>query len=329
MVVWWGCVDVDFLLSDADMIMVVNLNLAIDYLVEVRGLATGEVHRATSSERLPGGKGVNVARVLTALDEACVVAGLLGGAAGREIERGLRSEGIAVAATKIRGESRTCVILNDREAGAQTVVNEPGPEIGAEEIETFVRRFSRRASEANIVVVTGSLPRGLAPNTYARLVDEARAAGAHTLVDCTGDALRAALDAGPYFVKINGDEAGDLLARSVATWDEAEGAAHAIRERGAENVAITLGAAGAVVLIGGRLLRVEPPRVDARNAVGSGDAFMAGLAAGLRRQLDAARTARLAVAAGAASALHGFGRCSGEEIASVEARVLSTEKPFV
>ncbi len=311
------------------MIIVVNLNLAIDYVVEVRGLVTGEVHRATSSERLPGGKGVNVARVLGALGEPCLVAGFLGGAAGREIERGLRTEGIAVAATRIRGESRTCTILNDRAAGEQTVINEPGPKIDDEEIRRFVGRFSRDAKKADLVVVTGSLPRGLAADTYGGLVEAARASGARTLVDCTGDALRAALGAGPYFVKINGHEAAELLGRSVATWDEAEAAAGAIRELGAENAVVTMAAKGAVLLVRDRLLRVEPPRVAARNAVGSGDAFMAGLATGLRRGLHAEGTGRLAVAAGAASALHGFGRCSGEEIEAVEARVLSSEIPFV
>src|SRR5262245_11265626 len=116
------------------MILVVNLNLAVDYVLGVRGLVAGAVHRAETASRAAGGKGVNVARVLRALEEPCVVAGFLGGRAGDEIASWLADEGVELAATPIRGESRTCAILVDAETGRQTVVNEPGPSIAPDEV---------------------------------------------------------------------------------------------------------------------------------------------------------------------------------------------------
>jgi tagatose 6-phosphate kinase len=242
---------------------------------------------------------------------------------GRFIARGLREEGITHACTRIEGESRTCLILDDVQHNTQTVLNEPGPEVSATEFARFADRYRRLLRRVDAVVISGSLPPGLAADAYAEMASDARSAGRRVLLDTSGEPLREALAARPYLVKLNQTEAADLLGCAPA---DAPDGLDSLRALGAGNAMITLGSGGAVLLFEGETCRFVPPPIAARNAVGSGDAVMAGLAAGLRRELAPVELGRLAVAAGAANALHGMGRCELCEIEALQGRVVA-ERP--
>ncbi|HEV7902687.1 MAG TPA: 1-phosphofructokinase family hexose kinase [Pyrinomonadaceae bacterium] len=311
------------------MILIVNLNLAVDHLVEVDELRAGEVQRSLGERRQVGGKGVNVARVLKTLCEPSRLLGFTGGSAGELIEEGLRAEGIKLRSTRVRGESRTCLIINDRSRREQTVINAPGASIGDEEFRRFETGYARSLPGAEFVVITGSLPPNLPADTYAQLIEAARSCGKRVLLDCAGAPLRLALEARPFLVKINGAEASELLhAPAVTDFDGAARATRELRGRGAESAMITLGAQGAVLDSGDARYRFDAPRVAAANSVGSGDATLAGLAFGLRRGWTMQESGALAVAAGAANALHGAGACSKEEIAELQPRVRCEVEKF-
>lgn len=296
------------------MILVVNLNLAVDEIVHLDGLKVGEVQRTENVERLAGGKGVNVARVLKVFSEQATLAGFLGGRAGRFIAGELQREGITFDCAWIRGESRTCIILDDTALHTQTVINETGPEIHEDELREFTSLYARLLKDAAAVVITGSLPGKLRPEIYARLIALACEAGKPVLLDSSSEALRAAISARPFLVKINGEEARELLGTSVKDFDEAAQALSQLKALGAAHAMITLGARGAVLDFESVVYRIKAPGVAARNSVGSGDAVMAGLATALVRGLGPEEMARLAVAAGAANALYGAGRCRAEDI---------------
>jgi tagatose 6-phosphate kinase len=304
------------------MLLVVNLNLAVDHFLEVDGLRAGEVQRSLGGRRQAGGKGVNVARVLKTLGEPSRLLGFTGGGAGELIEAGLRAEGIKLLSTRVRGESRTCLIIHDRSRREQTVINAPGALISDEEFRRFETNYERSLQRAEFVLITGSLSPNLPADTYARLIEAARARGKRVLLDCAGEPLRLTLEARPFLVKINGAEASELLrAPAVTDFDAAARATRELRARGAESAMVTLGAQGALLDCGDARYRFDAPRVAAANSVGSGDATLAGLAAGLRRGWTMQESGALAVAAGAANALHGAGACSKEEIAELQPRV--------
>lgn len=303
------------------MILIVNLNLAVDHIVEVGELRAGEVHRSRSERRQAGGKGVNVARVLGTLGEPSLLLGFTGGSAGDFIAEELRAENIASLPTRIEGESRTCLIINDLSRREQTVINASGARIGEEELRNFETSYTRSLQRANLIVITGSLPPNLPAHTYAQLVEAARASGRRVLLDCAGAPLRAALKARPFLVKINAAEAAELLAAPVTDFHSAALAAHKLRESGAECAMITLGAEGALFDDGDARYKFAAPSVVALNSVGSGDAALAGLAAGIHRGWNAQESGALAIAAGAANALHGAGACSLEEIMELLPRV--------
>ncbi|HEY0101546.1 MAG TPA: 1-phosphofructokinase family hexose kinase [Pyrinomonadaceae bacterium] len=304
------------------MILIVNLNLAVDHIVEVDELRAGGVQRSRGERRQAGGKGVNVARVLKTLGEPSLLLGFLGGRAGRLIKAGLREEEIASRFTRVENESRTCLIINDRSRREQTVINAPGASISDANWRSFEASYKRSLPAAGYVVITGSLPPDLPDQTYARLIEAAHARGKRVLLDCAGASLRHALEARPFLVKINGAEASELLGLPVVTeFDGAARAARKLRESGAESASITLGAQGALFDFGAAQYRFSAPQVEAVNSVGSGDATLAGLAAGLCRGWTVQESGALAIAAGAANALHGAGACSLEEILELQPRV--------
>jgi tagatose 6-phosphate kinase len=303
------------------MILIVNLNLAVDHFVEVDELRAGQVQRSLVERRQAGGKGVNVARVLKTLGEPSLLSGFLGGRAGEFIASGLRAETIETSCTRVVNESRTCLIINDRSRREQTVINASGPDIREAEFRRFEANYKRSLSHADYVVITGSLPPNLPEHTYARLIEAAHAGGRRVLLDCAGAALRRALEARPFLVKINAAEASEFTTMPVKDFDSAARATRQLREAGAESAMITLGATGALFDFGDARYRFDAPHVAAVNSVGSGDAALAGLAAGLARDWTPQESGALAIAAGAANALHGAGACSKEEISELQPRV--------
>ena len=303
------------------MILVVSPNLAVDQTVHVDHLVAGQVHRSKSTRREPGGKGVNVARVLCTLGVRCLLTGFVGGAQGRLISEGLKREKIPFRPCPMRNESRTCYLFVDDERLQQTVVNEPGPNINAEEVAALLSAFQKELPACRWVIFSGSLPPGAPDGLYAQLIAATHAAGKRTLVDCSGSALRPAAGARPFLLKINHVEAESLTEGPVGNVDQAVQAAAELQSRYASLVMITLGAAGAVLASDDDRYLFIPPAIQARNTVGSGDATLAGLVAGLIQGLPIEELGKLATAAGAANALHGGGHCTKGEIEELRPRV--------
>ncbi len=305
------------------MILIVCPNLAIDETISLEGLELGEIHRSKSVQRLPGAKGVNVARVLSTLGIPCVLTGFVGGHAGEVIQSGLSKEQIVFDGCSIRGESRTCHILVDETNSTQTVVNEPGPEISNDEVCQLSAAVQRLMTEADKVVYSGSLPPGVPETYYAESISAARSKGKRSLLDCSGSALDYGTKALPFLVKINHEEAALLLGQPILSRIDAVQAARYLIAEGISLVMVTLGAEGAIFASSLEQVLLQPPKIAARNSVGSGDAVLAGLAAGLHSGLDMEELGKLAMASGVANALHGGGRCTVDEIAMFRRQIVS------
>ncbi|MFI0368954.1 1-phosphofructokinase family hexose kinase [Actinomadura sp. 1N219] len=272
------------------MILTVTLNPALDDTYEVPDVRFGEVNRVAAVHRRPGGKGVNVARVLHGLGHEVTAAGLAGGVAGRRIEEGLASLGVPASFTRTSGESRRTVTVVGAEV---TVFNEPGPAVTGEEWAAFLGGYERLAGDAAVVVLSGSLPPGVPPDAYAEL---ARRAPAPVILDADGEPLRLGLAGRPAVVKPNAGE----LARATGVRDPAAGI-RLLRDAGAGAVVASLGADGVLAWTPDGLLRAALDRPETGNPTGSGDALAAGLAAGLAEGLPWPERLRNAVALAACS----------------------------
>ena len=174
------------------MIVVVCLNPALDVTHHVDAVDWGGVNRPRTVRARPGGKGLNVARTLHALGVDVLVLGLAGGITGAGVEAALRERCVPAALTPVAGETRrTFTVVDDSVAGhGVTAFHESGPEIGEDEFGTFLRGYEQALEVATAVVLSGSLPPGLAAGTYATLIETAAAAAVPAVLDTHGEALR-------------------------------------------------------------------------------------------------------------------------------------------
>ena len=305
------------------MILCLAGNPSVDRLFEVDRIVPGATHRPSHFVQVPGGKGLNVARAAAALGEPVVVAGLLGGHAGRWVDEAMAAEGVERRFIWMEGETRSSLSVSDLEAGHLTEFYEAGTPVLAADWSALEAEASELLARASWVSLSGSLPPGAPDDAYARFVARAREAGVRSALDSRGAALVAALEERPDLVKINAHEAEELLGHGVEGVEDAHRAALEIRERaGGEGHAavVTIGAEGAVL--------VEPDGtavhghlyVRGQYPVGSGDSFLAGLVSGLHRGEGWQQAMALALGAAAANAeVPGAGRLDPERAAQLAA----------
>lgn len=285
------------------MIYTVTLNPALDKTAVVRGFDPDGVNRVSSVRRDPGGKGVNVSKVVRALGGESVAMALLGGASGAWVEDALAREGIALRARHVQGETRTNLKLVDPVAGTHADVNEPGEPVEPDEADALRGELVALLEPDDVVVLAGSLPRGVPADAYAGWVRACAGAGARVVLDADGSALAAGVAAGPCLVKPNAEELARLVGRELSGTQEVLAAARELVGRGVGCVVVSLGAQGAVLADGAQAWRARAPQVSVGSTVGAGDAMVAVLAMGLERGWMPARALALAVAAGSASVM--------------------------
>lgn len=286
------------------MIITVTLNAALDVTYRVPSLRPHATHRVTQLAERPGGKGLNVARVLAALGHRAVVTGFAGGPAGAELRALLAAaaapyDGLLTdALVPVAGATRRTVGVVDEATGDTTMFNEPGPTVTAPEWARFLDRYRALLAEpgAAAVALCGSLPPGLPVGAYAELVREARTAGVFVLLDTSGEPLRRGLAARPDLIKPNADELTGLTG-----FAEPVRAAGDARRRGARAVAASLGAQGMLALTEEGGWRALPPARLAGNPTGAGDSAVAGLLSGLAEGLPWPERLSRAVALSAAT----------------------------
>ncbi|WP_405811452.1 1-phosphofructokinase family hexose kinase [Streptomyces sp. NBC_01520] len=277
------------------MILTVTLNTALDLTYTVPALVPHTSHRISEMSERPGGKGVNVARVLSALGHDTVVTGFAGGATGAVLRdllgtlpRHATDAPLTDALVTVAGNTRRTTAVVDRTSGDTTQLNEPGPHIGSDEWAAFLRTYGELLPGAAAVALCGSLPPGIHVGAYAELIRLARAAGVPTLLDTSGEPLRRGIAARPDLVKPNADE----LARLTGAREPLRATRDA-RRRGAHSVVASLGADGLLAVTPDGTWRAAPPAPVRGNPTGAGDSAVAGLLSGLAEKLDwPARLAR-------------------------------------
>lgn len=262
-------------------ILTVTLNAAIDTTLTVPSLELGASYTVRDVVKLPGGKGLNVARTLNTLGQPVWATGLVGGAPTRFMTGGLDALGIVPHFAPIAGTTRTCTAIVETERRRVTEVNEPGPTIAPDEAADFLTLFVELVVDARAVVLSGSLPPGLPDDYYALLLEHAHAAGVPAFLDTSGRALGPGIAAMPLLVKPNAREAEAITGLALDDVGAAVRAGALLRERGARNVAITLGARGAVLVGAAGAWIASSAPVRPLSTVGSGDAFTAGFIAAL------------------------------------------------
>ena len=286
-------------------ILCVSANPGMDRRLRIKSVVVGGINRASSAEGFAGGKAAHVAMAAHALLAKAVWIAFLGGAIGEECATQMESLGIRVVSVPTASPTRVNLeIIAD--SGEITEILEPGGRPAPGEEREFLQQCTREivSAEGNgLLVISGRLPAGVAPNLYSSLINTARAAGIETFVDSSGEALRVSIEAKPRFVKLNRQEAEELLGRTIGSISEVVAAGHDIIRRGAASAAITLGSEGLIWIesANGPVWKAQPPKLPVISAVGSGDATLAGFARASTQRSPAEAAIRLAAACGAAN----------------------------
>jgi 1-phosphofructokinase/tagatose 6-phosphate kinase len=288
------------------MIITVTLNAAIDNTLSVPHFRLGARHRAVDKRAAAGGKGINVARALKCLGQPVIATGFAGGVTGTRVIEYLTGESVLNDFVRIGEESRTSTVLIDPTTGEQTEINEHGPRVSEAELELFREKLMYLAPGADICVIAGSMPRGIATEFYGELVTDLRKAGVVTLVDAEGDVMEQALRAEPDMIAPNVLEAEELIGREFSDDEDLAAAPAELRSLGARDAVITSSDGCWAVLDSDPevTLHVRAPELDPITTVGSGDALVAGLVSARYIGLTGDSALRYAVACGAESTQH-------------------------
>ncbi len=301
-------------------VLTVTLNPALDLTVQLPALRLGEVNRSDNLQVHAAGKGLNVAQVLADLGHQLTVTGFLGEANAQPFEQLFAARGFADEFVRVAGETRSNIKLAEAD-GRITDINGPGLEVGAAQRDELLARLERLVPGHELVVVAGSLPRGVEVPWFVELLQRLARLDARVALDTSGAALREGLALSPWLIKPNEEELAQ--ARDLDPAD-AQALADEARRLNAriEHVVMSQGAAGVSWFSPAAAWHAQPPKVRVVSTVGAGDSLLAGMLHGLLAGWPAERTLAHATAIAAqAVGQIGFGITDRAQLAELEAAV--------
>lgn len=287
------------------MIYTLTLNTSLDYVVHVDELRVGEIHKTENYSIFPGGKGINVSQVLHELGVDNTALGFVAGHTGGCLEAIMADKHIATDFVHLScGITRVNMKVRSKDSrgdNRETDFNGIGPIIGSGELEALKQKL-RAISARDTVIVSGSVPPSISVEEYGKLIEIICGNGATLVVDAIGDYLKEALRYHPFLIKPNGQELLDLFEGEEKEKDM-EILAKDLQEKGAENVLVSLGGEGALLVTQkGEVMRMKAPEGRVINTVGAGDSMVAGFMAGFLEREDFEYALKLGVCAGSATA---------------------------
>lgn len=280
------------------MIYTCTLNPSIDYILTVDPFTYGGLNRGTEPNYFPGGKGINVSRILTRLDVTQKALGFLGGFTGDFIRNALTSEGVDHLFTEVTDATRINLKLKGQQ---ETEINGPGARIKDTETEAFIKQLDH-LTEDDYLVLAGSLPNDLPDDFYLQIVKRLRERKVNLVLDTSSEALKKMVGEPLFLAKPNHHELGELFDVEITTKKEAIHYAKQLLDSGIKHVIISMGGDGAIYLHEDKLYQADVPEGTVINTVGAGDSTVAGFLAGIDRGYTPEDAFRLAVASGSATA---------------------------
>lgn len=283
------------------MILTVSCNPAIDKTYNTSNVMIGQVNRMRDLVSIPGGKAVNVTKVLRQFDAHVTATGFIGGYTGEFIEEQLRDMGVNTSFTTIRGLTRSNMnIIGDD--GYVTEILEPGPKILSFEREDFMDRFRELVKISEYVVLSGSLTEGLSEDFYAKLIKICNESGSKAFLDASGEPLKRGIEAVPYCIKPNRRELEYAVGKKLTTEAEIIQAAYEYVKNGISKVVVSMGDKGLLQITKTKVIKAVPPHIKKVNTVGCGDCVVAAMILGMIQGLEDEDIIKFAAGVSAANA---------------------------
>ncbi|MGE7624955.1 1-phosphofructokinase [Viridibacillus sp. NPDC096237] len=286
------------------MITTITLNAAIDQVYEVESLVVGSTNRVSTIIQEAGGKGINVAKVLQLSGANVKVGGFAGGINGGRICKLLLRKSIPNELIQVEGESRVCLTLLDSKNGKVTELLESGPEITTQEWQSMLKWVEQQSKSVKWFALSGSLPKGLSTTAYAEIIEIINKNGAKAILDSSGEALRNGIKAKPFAIKPNEFEIATILGKTTVNETDLLDIGKRFVDDGIEHACFSLGEKGAIFVNQNSYFKVDAPKVEVVNTVGSGDAFVGGLLYGLANGEEPLVAYKRALACGSVNAMY-------------------------
>ncbi|WP_416151585.1 1-phosphofructokinase [Salipaludibacillus sp. HK11] len=281
------------------MIYTITLNPSVDYLLEVEQFSLGKTNRAEAQKMVPGGKGINVSRVLKRFGTYSEVLGFTAGFTGSFIKDELNKEGIIHRFIDTEGQTRINVKL---QTDMETEINGKAPEILDYHVDKLMKQLDMLAS-GDVLVLSGSVPSILSTEIYKIIIDQVKQRGVVTFVDTSGLPLKAAIEAKPFLIKPNQHELEELYEESISDLKSAVKLAKKTVDAGeVQNVLISMAGEGAALVTKENSFLATVPQGIVKNSVGAGDSMVAGFLFAYMQSTEIEEAFRFSVAAGSATA---------------------------
>ncbi|WP_088006911.1 1-phosphofructokinase [Indiicoccus explosivorum] len=280
------------------MIYTCTFSPSIDYTTYLPSFKTGRLNRAQEVQLEPGGKGINVSRVLARLGSDSTALGLVGGFTGAFIKDFLEAEGIRTGFVQTDGTTRINVKIK---ASVETELNGPSPDVTEQQMKALQEKVANLAAE-DWFVLAGSLPGSVPDSFYEELAAYCQERRAHFVLDTSGPLLLRLVRQQPFLIKPNAEELGDLFSTEIRTAGQAAAHAQELVEQGARHVIVSMGGEGAVLASEDGAFFAEAPQGTVINTVGAGDSLVAGFISAYADGADPVEAFRTGVASGSATA---------------------------
>lgn len=282
------------------MFYTVTLNPALDYISQVDDFGIGKINRTKTEKILPGGKGLNVSMVLKNLGIDSVAIGFIAGFTGDELKKQMEQKGVKTEFIKVQnGMTRINVKISSNQ---ETALNGIGPDIDEKNIEELLQKINDITSD-DLVILSGNIPKSISKKIYPIICDILERNNVTFVVDATRELLIDILKYKPFLIKPNKEELEETFKVKITTKDELVTYAKKLQDMGAQNVLISLGGDGAILLNKeGKVYYSKAPKGKVINTVGAGDSMVAGFLAGYKKTKDYEQAFKMGIATGSASA---------------------------
>ncbi len=287
------------------MVYTITFNPALDYIAQVENFKIGEINRTKTETILPGGKGLNVSIVLKNLEIENTALGFVAGFTGKELIHKMESQGVQTDFVKVeKGITRINIKISSISENKveETALNGMGPQITKTDIDILFEKIQKMSTK-DIVILSGSIPKNMDKDIYEKICKVLNEKGITFIVDSTQELLMNVLKYNPFLIKPNKEELEETLNCKISTKEDIVNAAKELKKMGAQNVLVSLGNDGALLLTKeDETYYSKAPKGQVVNTVGSGDSMVAGFLAGYYQTQDYEYALKVGVAAGSASA---------------------------
>lgn len=282
------------------MIYTITFNPALDYITQVENFKIGKINRTKAEKILPGGKGLNVSIVLNNLKIKNTAIAFIGGFTGEELKNKIENYGIGTDFIKVTdGITRINIKINSDE---ETAINGQGPQIMEKEIKELLEKIDKMKNN-DIVVISGNIPNGVPKTIYETICEKLAKKEILYIVDATRELLINVLKYKPFLIKPNKEEIEETFNVKLNNIEEIKTYARKLQEMGAQNVLVSLGGEGALLISKDKKeYYSKAPKGKVINTVGAGDSMVAGFLTGFLKTNKYENAFKMGIATGSASA---------------------------